>query len=531
MKKIYALITCVLIFLSFNLMANTKCKPVIFVGKEILCLKNGLGVMKVDERALLIEKRLNEVTQDLTMNPNDIAITATDGMLNVNLKDYYIVSLRDGDFDYPQDQTFEEAAKDVVGKIKAIIITQREVQGPENLIKGFIYTGVATLFFVLVLFVFSKIFPRIYNFIEEKGKGIPSFKIQTWEVLSSARVVQFILWLTHVLRIVLTLAAFYIYIPMVLSFFPQTAPMAPYIFNFIADPLKQILNTFLGFIPNLFFIIVVAFIATYSLKLIKFFFDEIEKGNIEFQGFYRDWAMPSYTLVRVLVIAFSLVVIFPYIPGSESSAFKGVSVFFGLLLSLGSSSSIANIIAGVVITYMRPFKIGDIVKISDTEGMVIERNLLVTRLRTPKNVDITVPNSMVLGTHIANFSNNASTEGLIVPVNVAFGYEINWRVIHKLMTEAALKTENVLTSPTPFVWHKSLDDFYVTYELNVFINNPKAMGKVKSDLHQNIQDIFFENGIELVSPNYTALIDGSETCLPKEYRKADYQVPSLKSKN
>lgn len=519
MKKIYALITCFFIVTSFNLMANTACKPVMFVGNEVLCLKNGLGVMKVEERVLLIEKRLNEVTQDLRMNPYDIAITEADGMLNVNLKDYYIVSLKDGDFDYPQGKTFEEAAKEVVGKIKSLIITQREVQGPENLIKGFIYTGIATLFFILILFIFSKIFPRISNFIEEKGKGIPSFKIQTWEVLSSARVIQFILWLNHALRIILTLAVFYIYIPMVLSFFPQTAPMAPYIFNFIADPLKQIFNTFLGFIPNLFFIIVVTFITTYSLKLIKFFFGEIEKGNIEFQGFYKDWAMPSYTLVRVLVIAFSLVVIFPYIPGSESSAFKGVSVFFGLLLSLGSSSSIANIIAGVVITYMRPFKIGDVVKISDTEGMVIERNLLVTRLRTIKNVDITVPNSMVLGAHILNYSSNANAEGLVLSAQISLGYDINWRLIHKLLIEAALRNEHILKTPAPFVWHKSLDDFYVSYELNVFISNVKIMGQVKSDLYQSIQDVFFENGVEILSPGYTALVDGSGPSLPKEYRK------------
>lgn len=306
---------------------------------------------------------------------------------------------------------------------------------------------------------------------------------------------------------------------MVLSFFPQTAPMAPYIFNFIADPLKQIFNTFLGFIPNLFFIIVVTFITTYSLKLIKFFFGEIEKGNIEFQGFYKDWAMPSYTLVRVLVIAFSLVVIFPYIPGSESSAFKGVSVFFGLLLSLGSSSSIANIIAGVVITYMRPFKIGDVVKISDTEGMVIERNLLVTRLRTIKNVDITVPNSMVLGAHILNFSSNANAEGLVLSAQISLGYDINWRLIHKLLIEAALRNEHILKTPAPFVWHKSLDDFYVSYELNVFISNVKIMGQVKSDLYQSIQDVFFENGVEILSPGYTALVDGSGPSLPKEYRK------------
>lgn len=475
--------------------------------------------MKVNERALLIEKRLEQIASDMSRDPDDITTLPEKDLLNVNLKDYYIMTLRDGDFDHPPEETFETAAHKIVERMKTVIKEERASHGPEVLIRGGISTAVSTLALILIFFIFSKVFPRIYSVIEEKGKRIPSLKIQNWEVLNSQRVVAFILWIAQTIRVLLTLLAIYIYVPLVLSFFPLTAPMAPTIFNFVAAPLKEMLHAFVGFIPNIFIILVIAVITAYVLKLIRFFFDEIEKGNIEFKGFYRDWAMPSFMLVRGLVIAFSLVVIFPYIPGSDSSAFKGVSVFFGVLLSLGSSSSIANIVAGVVITYMRPFKIGDVVKVNDTMGRVTEKNLLVTRIRTNKNVDITVPNSMILGSHIVNFSNNAETDGLILSVRVDMGYEVPWQKIHKLLKEVARRTKDILPEPEAFIWHTNLDDNYISYELNAYTRNAPAMGQIKSDLLRNIQDVFHENGLELVSPMYTAVRDGNETTLPKEFRQ------------
>lgn len=529
MKKIIYLLVLLLSLTIFKTaVAQEKtCAQVTFFNQEILCLKKGLGVISPKERASLIEKRLDNLSNDLSLNPEDITKVAENGILNVNLNDYYIMSLSDGDFDFPASETFDVASGRIVNNIKKALIDMRKAKGPETLIKGAIYTGIATFVLIVVFVIFSKVFPRLYLVIEDKGKRIPSLKIQNWEVLNSTRVVQFILWLAHVARTLLTLLALYIYIPLVLSFFPVTAPMAPYIFSFIANPLKSIFQALVDFIPNFFIILVIGFVTAYVLKLIRFFFDEIERGNIEFTGFYKDWAMPSYMLLRGLVIAFSLVVIFPYIPGSDSSAFKGVSVFFGILLSVGSSSSIANIVAGVVITYMRPFKIGDVVKVNDTMGKVTEKNLLVTRIKSNKNVDITVPNSMILGSHIFNFSNNAQTDGLILTAQVTFGYEVPWQKIHKILNEAALKTPSVLNSPAPFVWHKSLDDNYVTYELNIYTNNAQGMGQINSDLNQNIQDLFHQNGIELVSPFYTALRDGSETTLPKENREAGYEVPKL----
>lgn len=517
MKKNILIILLFCISASLWAADSVTCRSAYYQGQEIVCLKKGYGKTSLDERVHLVERRIERLAEDLSLDPHDIAVTSTEAGFNINIKDFDIMTLGNDDIDISHENLSKEV--DVIaGRLKALLVESRESKGLRILVRGGIFSAIATIILILVFYAFSKFFPRLYSLIEVEGKRIPSVKIQNWEVLNSQRLVSFILWMGQVGRTILTLLALYIYVPLILSFFPQTAPMAPTIFNFVANPLKEMLHKFIGFIPNFFIIIVIGIITGYALKLVRFFFDEIEKGNIEFKGFYRDWAAPSYMLVRVLVIAFSLVVIFPYIPGSSSSAFKGVSVFFGVLISLGSSSSIANVVAGIVITYMRPFRLGDLVKVNDTMGVVTEKNLLVTRVRTNKNIDITVPNSMILGSHIVNYSNNADTQGLILPVRVDFGYEIPWQKVHKMLLEASRRTELVLENPEPFVWHKTLNDHYVSYELNVYIRNAPLMGRIQSDLHRNIQDVSNENGVELLSPIYSAIRDGNEKTLPESYR-------------
>ncbi|RYZ94394.1 MAG: mechanosensitive ion channel, partial [Proteobacteria bacterium] len=282
--------------------------------------------------------------------------------------------------------------------------------------------------------------------------------------MNAARIIAVLEWIAGMVRVVITLLALYIYVPLVLSFFPWTANWAPKLFSYILDPLYTILRVVLEFIPNLFFLLAIALVTRYVLKALKFIFREIELGNLQFEGFFQEWASPTYKLVRVLVIAFAVVMAFPYLPGSSSPAFQGVSVFLGLLLSLGSSSAIANIVAGVVLTYMRPFKKMDRVKIADTTGDVVEKNLLVTRIRSIKNVEITIPNAMVLSSHIINYSADAAKDGLILHTTVTIGYDIPWRKVHELLQAAAGRTELLIEERPPFILQTALNDFYVAYE-------------------------------------------------------------------
>jgi len=219
--------------------------------------------------------------------------------------------------------------------------------------------------------------------------------------------------------------------------------------------------------------------------------------------------------------------IFPYLPGSDSDIFKGVSVFIGILFSLGSSSAIANMVAGLVITYMRPFKINDRIKIGEITGDVIEKTLLVTRLRTIKNEIITIPNSSILTGNTTNYSSEANTQGLIIHTTVTIGYDVPWRIMHEALIEAALKTEMVLKDPKPFVLQTALEDFYVAYQINAYIKETSKQAIIYSNLHQNIQDVCNEHGIEILSPHYRAARDGNKTTIPDDYLPKDYKTPGF----
>jgi small-conductance mechanosensitive channel len=304
------------------------------------------------------------------------------------------------------------------------------------------------------------------------------------------------------IQVFIILLLFYTYLHLSLSFFPWTKAFASQLFDYILGPLQTVGSAVLATIPKLIFLAIIILITLYILKLMRHFFDEIEKGIIALKGFYPEWAQPSYRICRLLVIAFAAVVAFPYIPGSSSSAFKGISIFVGVLFSLGSTSFIANILAGYALTYRRVFRIGDRVKIADFTGDVVESKLQVTIIRTVKNEEIIVPNSMIVNGHVINYSSLAKERGLILHTTVTIGYDAPWRQVHAMLLMAAEKTAGLLREPPPFVLQKSLDDFYVSYELNAYTDNPQGMTQIYSELHKNIQDAFNEYGVQIMSPAY-----------------------------
>jgi small-conductance mechanosensitive channel len=361
-----------------------------------------------------------------------------------------------------------------------------------------------------------------------KGTRIKPVKVKTVEVLSEERISELLEVLVRVVHFAILIALAYFYTTLLFSLFEFTKTWSSTLIEYILKPLGVVLVAFINFLPNLFFIVVIVFVTRFVIKFIKLFFLEVEKGSITLPGFYLEWARPTFKIVRFLIIAFAAVMIFPYLPGSSSYAFRGISIFLGVLLSLGSVSAVANIVAGVVLTYMRPFKIGDRVRIADTIGDVVEKTLLVTRVRTIKNVDVTIPNAMVLGSHIINFSSSAQERGLILHAAVTIGYDAPWRRVHELLTAAAEATDHILKEPKPFVLQTSLDNSYVTYELNAYTDQPNLMTTIYSELYQNIQDKFNEAGVEIVSPQYSAVRDGNKIAIPEDYLPKNYSAPAFR---
>jgi small-conductance mechanosensitive channel len=286
-------------------------------------------------------------------------------------------------------------------------------------------------------------------------------------------------------------------------------------------PLAAVANGALGYVPNLFYIAVIVLVARYVLTLVHAFFRAIENGALAFAGFYREWAEPTYKIARVLVLAFTSVVVFPYLPSAHTDAFKGVSIFLGVIFSLGSSSAISNLVAGVVLTYTREFRIGDRVQIAETTGDITEKTLLVTRIRTIKNEEVTIPNGAVLASRVINYTTLAADQGLVLHTSVTIGYDAPWARVHELLLTAARRTEHILEEPRPFVLQTSLDDFYVTYQLNASTRRPAVMAATYSQLHANIQDTFNEAGVEIMSPHYRSLRDGNALAVPPNALSAD----------
>jgi small-conductance mechanosensitive channel len=300
------------------------------------------------------------------------------------------------------------------------------------------------------------------------------------------------------------------------SFFPWTEDLVSAFYGYLARPVKFVFFGFINFLPNLIFILVIIFITRYVIRVQKDIVEDIETEKFIIKGFPKDWANTTQKIISLLIWAFALVLIYPHLPGSTSPAFRGVSIFIGALISFGSTTAVANIVAGIVITYMRPYQIGDRVTIQDTTGDVVEKTLLVTRIRTIKNEDVTIPNANIINNHLINYSANVDKKGLLLHTSVTIGYDVPWEKVEKLLIEAALKSLNIEADPVPFVLETSLDDNYVSYQLNAYSKEAKKMALIYSDIHKNILDVFNDAGVEILSPQYIAARDGNLTTVPSQ---------------
>jgi small-conductance mechanosensitive channel len=349
-------------------------------------------------------------------------------------------------------------------------------------------------------------------------------------LFDASREVSALITLNKILKWLVVLSTVYIALPILFGIFPWTKNMAQTLFGFVLNPLKDIGLSLWVFLPNLITIVVIVIVFRYVLKGLYFLKSEIQEENLKLPGFYSDWASPTYQIIKVLVFAFMIIVIFPYLPGSDSPVFQGVSVFLGFLFTFGSAGSLSNVIAGLVLTYMRLFKIGDRVMIGGISGDVIEKNMLVTRVRTTKNEIISIPNSTVMNSHTINYSSDATEKGLIMHSTVTIGYDVPWRDMHQVLIAAALQTPLILKEPAPFVLQTSLDDFYVSYQINAYTRESNKQAMIYSELHQNIQDLCNKAGIEIMSPHYRAARDGNQSTIPADQLPKDYQIPSFRFK-
>jgi small-conductance mechanosensitive channel len=348
---------------------------------------------------------------------------------------------------------------------------------------------------------------RLYRYLDvmlqrRYRRRVEDLQIKGFKVLHTEHVWNALRTAIGAIHFLVGLTAVYLALNFALAQFPLTRGFASSLFHLIVAPLVTMGHGLVAEIPNLVFLAILTLVTRYVLKTLKLFFVAVEAGTVKLSGFDAEWSAPTYKIVRILVIAFAVVVAYPYIPGSGSEAFKGVSIFLGVIFSLGSSSIIANTIAGYSMTYRRAFRVGDRIRIGDIVGDVTEVRLQVTHVRTPKNEEVVIPNSVILGGSVINYSTLARTDGLILHTTVGIGYETPWRQVEAMLVEAAGRTPSLLRSPAPFVLQTALGDFAITYELNAYCDRPAEMNRIYTELHRNILDVFNEFGVAIMTPAY-----------------------------
>jgi small-conductance mechanosensitive channel len=491
--------------------ASVKTVPVTLDGVSVFSVP-AYHALSAAERAARIAGRIKKIAEDLTIQTDSMKTDDSEVSTEIIAGDRVIMSVYDSDA-RPTGVTRQALAAENAGKVRAAIEQYRRERAPKNIMHGITLTVVATLVLLALMGLFRLLLRKLLALLEA-GKARP-VRFQKFEVLRLDQVKALLIGVIRAVRLVVVLVLLYIYVHLTLSFFPWTRPFSGLILHSLLVPLKTMEGGMVGYIPNLIFLVVLAFVTHYIIKFMRLFSAEVEKGNIAFPGFYPEWAKPTFKIARFLVFAFIAVVAFPYFPGSQSPAFKGISIFLGVLLSLGSSSTVSNVIAGLDMTYRRAFLKGDWIKIGDLTGEVIRMRLLVTHLRTFKNEEIVFPNAALLNSYVTNFSFLAREQGLILHTSVTIGYSTPWRQVHAFLLQAAERTPGLLSNPRPFVLQTALDDFYVRYELNAYTDAPEKMLDIYSDLHQNIQDAFNEFEVQIMSPHYM-LDPRSPAVVPKE---------------
>jgi len=487
-------------------------KPVVVSKDTVFTLHYSYGALSVSQLARQMSQNLSEVAESFDPQVDSLYVVVAEKNARIFYKDRLIAYV-------PQIEA------DITG-VELPVLASEWKEGIQRAYVGNISTfdqllqyGLAAIIVIVVLvllnWILKKVFSRVREYFKNrKDRLLKGIRLRNFELFDSNDELELVFKIIFLVRLIFWLVIAFIIFPFIFSFFPATKVVTYTILGYIYDPLVSIGRSFINFLPDLFTILVIIFIVRFLLKYLKIFFRRIEFGRIKIDGFYKDWAPTTYMLLKIFIIALSFVMIFPYLPGAQSDVFKGVSVFIGIVFSIGSTSIVGNLVAGLVITYMRPFNIGDRIRIAEVEGEIVKKTPFVIRIKTPKNEYITLPNSNVLNGHIINYNSSFDEGGIILHTTVTIGYDIPWRKVNELLLRAADQIEYLEKKPEPFVLQKTLGDFSVAYQLNAYTKRPLDKDRIQSMLHQHIQDIFSEAGVEILSPNYMATRDGNESTVP-----------------
>jgi small-conductance mechanosensitive channel len=475
--------------------------PVTIDGKPLFLVR-GVTSYPAQQRAGEIAARIRALAADRDVTTSSLALETEPAVTWIQAGGQRIMGVLD------EDARIEQVDRNVLARtylqrIGAAIDASREAREPSRLARHAGYSLIATGLLLAAGYIGRRLVRRLRTSLERRYQSrIQDLHIQTFHIVRAKQIWHLLTTVLNIAWALGVLAMVAIYLRYVFTLFPWTYGLGTGLVAIMVAPLQTMANGFINEIPNLAFLAVLFVVTRYVLKMVRLFFQSIADGMVTMPEFEADWAWPTYRLVRLMIVALAVIVAYPYVPGSESDAFKGVSLFIGVIFSLGSSSFIGNVIAGYSMTYRRPFRVGDRVQIGNQIGIVERTRLMVTDLRTPKNEVVIVPNSSILAGEVINFTTLARERGLILHTTVGIGYETPWRQVEAMLIEAASRTPGLLQEPAPFVLQRALGDFCVTYEINAYCRTPELMLALYSVLHQNILDVFNEYGVQIMTPAY-----------------------------
>jgi small-conductance mechanosensitive channel len=502
--------------------SEDKGYPVRLDGETVIWVERGIGPISAKNRARLAAVRLKRIADDPFYTRELVRVEVDAESARIYYRDDLVGMMTIEDA-ASEGLTPQEAAEQMVASVTDAIARYRARRMPAHLWRAGLTLLGATLVTALLILLLRRAHRRLVARIEEGKQGALARKLKQRLGVPPGKVAEYQRRVLRLVRGFLVLVIVLAWLQVAFSAVPMTRGYAFAFLRYLIDPVQTLWLGFLEHVGDLFFILVVLVLTWYLLRAMRWIAGEARAGSVSLPGVAPEFALPLYKILRLVVIAFAAMIAYPYIPGSSSGAFKGISLFAGALFTLGASGTAGNFIGGIVLVFMGIYRLGDRIRLGDVMGDVVEMNLLVTRVRTPKNEVVSLPNAAILGGQLVNYSTRARQEGVILHTTVSIGYDTPWRQVHELLLAAARGTDGVVELPAPYVLQTELGDFCVNYQVNAYTRSPSDMSRIYSQLHQRIQDEFHRAGVQIMSPHYVA--DPSEPKVVPPEKWADEGSP------
>jgi small-conductance mechanosensitive channel len=503
--------------------------PVQFWNRRIVVLRSSLAGSDSQERAGRAVEHLNELPLNANMADIETLPVHVEGQDGVGFayNGKILFFLGTNDLDKESGETLAEGSR-LAFQYLGEALEARRAERSWPVVRGaLLFTFVGLLLLLTAIVFITKGHGLVVAFLRTKEHSIPA-QLRLFGVDLRAPIAALVYGAIRSIAWLLGLIVVYSWLTLSLRRFPYTEPWGRQLGSYVVQLLQNLVGSAVRAVPGLFAVFVIVVVTRWVVRLARAFFVQVASGGIRIPWMDPDIARATQRVFSAVAWIFAAVVAYPYIPGSSTDAFKGISVFFGLVISLGSTGIINQIMSGLFVVYSKALRTGEWVRVNDTEGEVLDVGLLAAKVRTIEGQEVTIPNSILVGTSTTNYTRLGHADGMIVSSTITIGYNAPWRQVHGLLTLAADRTSNIRKQPEPYVLQRQLSDFYVEYTLIARLESEHLRIETLSELHSQIQDAFNEVGVQIMSPHFMMQPEGSVVVPPSKWH-ASATPPGLGS--